>query len=253
MNKTIREQELHANDGQEGRPAYIAHEGKVYDVSQSRLWRKGTHVRRHHAGNDLTADLAAAPHDTSVFAKVPLVGELEVAPPPQAEEKEPTSTPLPLTSTASKHKLPDRTSLLDFYFEQHPHPVAVHFPVALSVVTALFVVLYLLTGERAFETTGFYVLWVAVIMGPVSIVAGAFSWWHNYGHKLTASFRDKLSFSAIYVVLGALALALRTAKPDALVERDSLGWVYVMLVMAQLVVVSILGRVGTHILFPPKR
>ena len=111
----------------------------------------------------------------------------------------------------------------------------------------------LLTGEQAFETTGFYVLWAAVIMGPVTIASGAFSWWHNYGHKLTANFRDKLSFSAIYVVLGAIAVAIRTANPDALVERDSLGWVYVMLIMAQIVVVSILGRVGVNILFPPKR
>jgi predicted heme/steroid binding protein/uncharacterized membrane protein len=239
LNKIISEEELRANDGQEGRPAYVVYQGQVYDVSESRMWRQGTHVRRHQAGNDLTDELAAAPHDTSVFERVPLVGQLEKA--VEAPEEAPPSEEGTLTA------------LLDFYFEQHPHPVAVHFPVALSVVVALFVALYLITGSRVLETTAYYVLWVAVLMGPASIATGAFSWWFNYGHKFTANFRDKMAFSTIYVVLGTIALALRTFNHDVLVERESLGWVYVMLVMAQIVVVSILGRVGTHILFPPKK
>ncbi len=236
MSKIITEQELQANDGQEGRPAYIANKGKVYDVSQSRLWRTGTHVRRHHAGNDLTSDLPAAPHDESVFDKVILVGELQKEAAPLSVEEPDEGSPL-----------------LDFYFAQHPHPVAVHFPVALSVVTAVFALLHLLTNEQVFESTAYYVLWAAVIMTPLTIVSGAFSWWLNYGHKFTDNFKDKIVFSAIYAVLGVMALALRTANHDVLLERESLGWVYVMLLMAQVVIVSILGRVGTNILFPPKK
>jgi predicted heme/steroid binding protein/uncharacterized membrane protein len=235
LSKIITQQELQANDGQDGRPAYIVYQGRVYDVSQSRLWRKGTHVRRHHAGNDLTADLPAAPHDESVFEKVILVGELEAAAPASVEE-------------------PDEGSpLLDFYFAQHPHPVAVHFPVALSVMTAVFVALHLLTDAREFESTAYYVLWAAIIMTPFSIGTGAFSWWLNYGHKFTDDFKDKIVFSVIYTVLGAIALALRTANHEVLLERESLGWLYVMLIVAQVVIVSILGRVGTKILFPAKK
>jgi predicted heme/steroid binding protein/uncharacterized membrane protein len=236
LNKIITPQELQANDGQDGRPAYIVYKGQVYDVSQSRLWRTGTHVRRHHAGNDLTGDLPAAPHDERVFDKVILVGELQKeTAPPSVEE-------------------PDKGSpLLDFYFAQHPHPVAVHFPVALSVVTAAFVLLHLLTNEKVFESTAYYVLWAAVIMTPLTIMSGAFSWWLNYGHKFTDNFKDKIVFSAIYTVLGVMALTLRAANHDVLLERESLGWVYVMLLMAQVAIVSILGRVGTKILFPPKK
>jgi predicted heme/steroid binding protein/uncharacterized membrane protein len=264
LDKLISEEELRASDGQQDRPAYIVYKGRVYDVSQSRLWRKGVHVRRHYAGNDLTADIAAAPHDESVFERVPLVGELETAALPQeagtCPEEETTLADVrptdvrPTDAYPTDVRPPDKhLSLLDFYFEQHPHPVAVHFPVALSVMVAVVVALYLFTNTRVLETTAYYVLWGAVIMGPVSIMTGAFSWWHNYGHKLTDNFKDKISFSAIYIVLGAVALALRTANPNVLVERESLGWVYVMLVMAQIPVVSILGWVGTKILFPPKK
>ena len=46
--------ELAGYNGAEGKPIYIAHDGKVYDVSESKLWRNGVHMKRHHAGNDLT-------------------------------------------------------------------------------------------------------------------------------------------------------------------------------------------------------
>jgi predicted heme/steroid binding protein len=137
--RIVQEEELSASDGQEGRPAFVAHKGKVYDVSGSRLWRTGVHVRRHHAGQDLTADLAAAPHDESVFERVPMVGELA------AEAEEPEGEP-------ALSRAEGLTALLDWYFDLHPHPVAVHFPVALGVVTAVFLILYLLTGNTAFQT-----------------------------------------------------------------------------------------------------
>lgn len=55
-------EELAQKDGKEGRPVYIAYEGKIYDVSQSKLWKTGTHMKRHPSGKDLTTDMSAAPH-----------------------------------------------------------------------------------------------------------------------------------------------------------------------------------------------
>jgi predicted heme/steroid binding protein/uncharacterized membrane protein len=67
---------LAAFDGREGRPARFAHGGRIYDVSASRLWKEGTHARRHRAGTDLTAVLSQAPHGAEVLERVPVVGEL---------------------------------------------------------------------------------------------------------------------------------------------------------------------------------
>ncbi|HYA27055.1 MAG TPA: CopD family protein, partial [Thermodesulfovibrionales bacterium] len=55
-------QELHSFDGREGRPAFIAYNGTIYDVSASKLWRGGSHARKHLAGHDLTEALKTAPH-----------------------------------------------------------------------------------------------------------------------------------------------------------------------------------------------
>jgi predicted heme/steroid binding protein len=75
MNEFTKETLLRYN-GKDGRLAFIAHDGKVYDVSVSFLWRNGTHQFRHHAGQDLTDDLKQAPHGESMLEKFPIVGEL---------------------------------------------------------------------------------------------------------------------------------------------------------------------------------
>lgn len=67
--------ELKKYNGTEG-PAYVAYGGKVYDVSQSFLWKKGIHQVVHHAGCDLTEALKKAPHSPDMLDKFPIVGEL---------------------------------------------------------------------------------------------------------------------------------------------------------------------------------
>lgn len=67
--------ELAAFDGREGRSAYIAYKGKVYDVSASPLWQRGIHQDQHRAGRDLTTELADAPHGDENLAGLPVMGE----------------------------------------------------------------------------------------------------------------------------------------------------------------------------------
>jgi predicted heme/steroid binding protein/uncharacterized membrane protein len=63
-------------DGREGRPAYIAYKGIIYDVTTSRLWKNGSHVMKHAAGNDLTNILKTAPHGEDKILAMPQVGRL---------------------------------------------------------------------------------------------------------------------------------------------------------------------------------
>ena len=76
--------ELARNDGRDGRPAYIAVNGTIYDVTASPLWPGGDHQGSHQAGRDLTEELKSAPHVRTVVERFPVVGRLEEAPPPKA-------------------------------------------------------------------------------------------------------------------------------------------------------------------------
>ena len=68
--------ELGSFDGKEGRPAYFACEGRLYDASASKLWRQGVHMGRHHAGEDLSEALKLAPHGPEKVLLMPEVGAL---------------------------------------------------------------------------------------------------------------------------------------------------------------------------------
>ena len=78
--------ELGQYDGQEGRPAYIAFRGTIYDVSESKLWKNGNHMGRHPSGIDLTEVLSQAPHGDDKVMAMSRVGNL-------LEQEEPSLTP----------------------------------------------------------------------------------------------------------------------------------------------------------------
>ncbi len=74
--KKVTQQELQENNGKNGKPAYIAYKGKVYDVSASSFWMEGDHMGMHEAGKDLTEELDMAPHREETFQRVKFVGDL---------------------------------------------------------------------------------------------------------------------------------------------------------------------------------
>lgn len=74
--KKFTSDELKQYDGKEGRPAYIAYQGKVYDVTDSPLWTNGDHQGLHEAGKDLTPEMSEAPHGEETLASMKIVGVL---------------------------------------------------------------------------------------------------------------------------------------------------------------------------------
>lgn len=67
--------QLALRNGQDREEIWVAYEGKIYDVTESRLWRNGKHYE-HWAGQDLTDELSEAPHTAQVFEKFEAIGEL---------------------------------------------------------------------------------------------------------------------------------------------------------------------------------
>jgi len=78
--KTFTLAELAQFDGKEGRPAYVAVDGVVYDVSGSARWREGQHTScplEAMAGKDLTAEMEQAPSNMrSLLQRMTVVGTL---------------------------------------------------------------------------------------------------------------------------------------------------------------------------------
>ena len=75
----LTKEQLKEFDGKNGRPAYVAVKGVIYDVTESRLWRGGEHDPSNgeaSAGRDLTAVLERSPHGDKHLKDFPIVGEL---------------------------------------------------------------------------------------------------------------------------------------------------------------------------------
>ena len=73
--KTYTKQQLALRNGQDRPEIWVAYKGLIYDVSSSRLWKKGMHYE-HWAGQDLSIELKDAPHTDFVFEKFEVVGKL---------------------------------------------------------------------------------------------------------------------------------------------------------------------------------
>lgn len=89
-------EELATFDGKEGRAAYVAVDGVVYDLTKVPSWKGGSHMRKHAAGKDLSDDYHNnAPkkiHDgRKIIEKMPKVGVL--APKDEATVAAPEAVP----------------------------------------------------------------------------------------------------------------------------------------------------------------
>jgi predicted heme/steroid binding protein len=68
-------QQLALRNGQDKPEIWVAFNGLIYDLSDSRLWRNGKHYE-HWAGQDLTDELKDAPHTEEVFRKFKAIAKL---------------------------------------------------------------------------------------------------------------------------------------------------------------------------------
>jgi predicted heme/steroid binding protein len=75
MLPTFTKSQLALRNGQDREEIWIAYKGLIYDVGKSRLWKNGKHYE-HWAGQDLTDELADAPHAEKVFDKFEIIGVL---------------------------------------------------------------------------------------------------------------------------------------------------------------------------------
>jgi predicted heme/steroid binding protein/uncharacterized membrane protein len=228
--------ELEKFDGNNGRPVYVAYKGKVYDVSSSKLWKNGLHMKRHHAGNDLTADIQGAPHEPDVLEKYPQIGTLK-------KEVEELEIPRPLA------RLLEKVPML----RRHPHPMTVHFPIVFAFSTTVFNILYLVTGIKSLEITALHCLGAGVLFTAVAIATGLYTWWINYMAKPLKAVKVKLPLSIILLVTQIIAFVWRLNIPDVIDSIQGANIIYLLLVLSFFPMVVVMGWFGAFLTFPVEK
>lgn len=143
--------------------------------------------------------------------------------------------------------------LLEAYLDLHPHPVSVHFPIALTLASAAFLILYLVAGIESLVDAAYYALLGGLVIAPIAMLTGAASWWYNHGHRLTGTFKGKASLSVALMVTGVVTVVLWSLNRNALLDREAVGWVYLGLVVVMCGLVLSLGKLGGALVSPPRK
>jgi predicted heme/steroid binding protein/uncharacterized membrane protein len=232
--KSFTKEELTQYNGQDGQPIYIAHKGNVYDVSESKLWKGGLHMRRHSAGADLTTDIQAAPHDTEVLGRYPRIGTLSV------EEQ-------------ATRRLPGLIAwLLDTnpFFRRHPHPMTVHFPIVFMLSYPVFNLLYWVTGNGGFESTAFHCLGGGIIFLAIAMGTGFLTWWYNYMGRMMKPVAIKICASAATLILAVITFIWRLKNPEVMFSLQGINAVYFFCSLAFVPLISVIGWYGAALTFP---
>ena len=235
--KEIDSKELLKFNGKNGKPAYVAHQGKVFDVSKSKLWEGGVHMDRHRAGNDLTTDIQAAPHGPEVLERYPQAAGLK--------KKEVAERQMPAILARLLKRFP--------MLRRHPHPMTVHFPIVFMFAATMFTLLYLLTGISAFELTALHCLGAGLIFTPVAMATGYYTWWLNYLAKPLRPVIIKQRVAIVLMICEIIAFAWRIAAPDILTPFRLASGIYLILILFLFPLAVVLGWFGASMTFPVEK
>jgi predicted heme/steroid binding protein/uncharacterized membrane protein len=234
--KEFTARELVQFNGKEGESAFVAVDGRVYDVSKSRLWQNGEHMRRHSAGGDLTGELGGAPHGREVFERdaVQEVGTIEIQRPQEEEEEE-----IPAFLSALFQRYP--------ILRRHPHPMLVHFPMAYLFAGAFFMLIYDLGGGALMEKIAFAMLLLGAVFTPPTILTGFLTWWVNYSARLLHPVKRKLQLAVTLSLFIIICLALKLSGNTA---PQGIGWLYSLLMFSFAPIVVLMGYYGGRLTLP---
>jgi predicted heme/steroid binding protein/uncharacterized membrane protein len=224
-------------NGKDGNQIYIAHRGRVIDVSASKLWKTGLHMNRHHAGNDLTTDIQAAPHGLEVLDRYPQVAVLK--------KEASTEKPIPKFLASLLKRFP--------MLRRHPHPMTIHFPIVFLFAAPIFTILFLLTGIRSFETTAWHCLGAGLLFTPIAMGTGYYTWWLNYRARSLRPVRIKKKVSLILLGIAAIVMGWPILDPTILISLRPISWIYLILVFSLVPLVSVMGWFGAQLTFPVEK
>jgi predicted heme/steroid binding protein/uncharacterized membrane protein len=218
-------------DGRNGKPVYVAHGGRVYDVTASKMWKAGLHMKRHRAGRDLSADIHAAPHGPEVFERYPQAGIFR---------REAPETPAVLSPLLVRFPI----------LRRHPHPMMVHFPIVFLFAVFLFNGLFLLSGIETFETSALHCLAAGVLSSPLAIATGYYTWRLNYLSRPLRPVKIKKRLSWVLLLASGAALAWRLWEPAALKAAGPARLLYFLLTSTLFVIVVVIAYFGGQLTFP---
>ena len=236
INLEIDKTKLTENDGKEGKPAFVAYDGKIYDVTESRLWKKGLHMNRHQAGQDLTEAIGVAPHGSEVLTRFKEIGILKTE-----QEQEPRPA-LPNWLNNIFDKYP--------FLKRHPHPMVVHFPIAFFIAATIFLLwYYVISPAQPLLHSILYMHILGTMALPFALVTGWLSWQVNYLGKRIGNVTRKIIFSIIVLIFDIIVLISIAGNLEMLANPQGVQLVIPIMIFLYLPMVTFISQQGGDLVY----
>jgi predicted heme/steroid binding protein/uncharacterized membrane protein len=227
---------LAEHDGKDGKSAYVAYNGKIFDVSESKMWKKGLHMNRHQAGQDLTEAIGAAPHGSEMLTRFKEVGTLKT------EKEQEVRPPLPNWLNNIFDKYP--------FLKRHPHPMVVHFPMAFFMTATIFLFwYYVINPTRSLLDAIFYMHILGTLSLPFAIMTGWLSWKVNYLGKRIGNITRKITFSIVVLIFDIIVLVSIAGNLEMLVSPQGAQILIPIMIFLYLPIVSFIGQQGGDLVY----
>ena len=231
----LNQKELEQYNGKENKAVYVSVDGKIYDVSASKLWKNGLHMNRHHAGNELGGSFEAAPHGKEVLQKFKQIGELKKI---IAIEK----PPLPQWIVKILETYP--------FLKRHPHPMVVHFPMAFFITSSIFLLWYYIIKPIPSLLDAIYYLHIlGTISLPAAIVTGWIAWKYNYYGKRIGYVTRKIILTLVVLIFDMVVLISLIYNPNILVAPHGIEIFLPIFIISYLPIVAIIGHHGGQLVY----
>lgn len=238
-------EELKKYDGKEGRPAYVACNGKIYDVTKSDFWSGGSHMGRFAAGEDLTSSIGLSPHGEANLFRYPVVGELTAEAPEEGKKS--------MDPDAAK-----KLKYQELYAKYHPHPMMVHFPMGMFPLAFFLQIIALIAGGSFYFTfASITAMAFATLFVIPAVMTGALSFCVNYNCRANVYLKRKMMLSVLLFIAGAYAsvtglkAAYYAVCPSAQgMASEPLGMGYTIASIVIMPIIVAIGYNGGKITWP---
>ena len=129
------------------------------------------------------------------------------------------------------------------------HPVVVHFPIALFLISLFFDALGLLRRDRMLAATGYLNLTVAAVTAPLALITGLLAWQFAYGGislaGLHGTLLQHLVLSVVTTILIWVLWGMRFSKRHE--GFDTVKTPYIIIGLIALIIISITGHLGGYL------
>jgi uncharacterized membrane protein len=155
-------------------------------------------------------------------------------------------------STENPHESPKERYRI-WYAAYHPHPIIVHFPIALHYFSGFADILFLADPSEGYESAVFLSFLIATVTGLFALISGIFSWWVNYNLATSKPFVIKLAGALFTLLIGLIPIVQKMADPDVAFSSGVDGIVYHAVIFMTVISVSVVGYYGGKLTWRAKR